>query len=381
MSKDPDKKHATERANRRTLLKAGATGLTSLVAGTGFASAGIESNGKAPRGSSVHTAKASNGTLVSEKQRREVRLRAVREYEQKNGRSVDAVPASKQRDTPGEVVAYAYGFDANGVAHSYIGLANEDTANPQIQSGRAEALIHDRFDQRVSELASNIATSEQVSPMAGGTVTDTENMDQLATYRLEYASDPYGVVGMTNYWFTSTVQDEKEAHAFHTPAGYEPGVQAFGSDYKNDWGRVFHRWDECEMPNTNVDYGQWQPYGTKSGSTTEGYSVSVSIGYGSGYATAGVSWSYTQPNVEVVDESSAYNNYNQWQLKLNSDWDDDTRTSFIGFQPSSMVSMDNWEPSMGETDICELEVKARFDNGYDHYQRLWSTGTYQLEPA
>lgn len=371
-----------EHSKRRTFLKTGAIGLTSLVAGSGFANAQTESNSNEPRESTIQTAKVSGGAAISEKQRHEIRMRAVRDYERKNNRSVDVIPASKQQDSPGKVVAYAYGLDANGNGHSYIGLASENTRQQRVQSGRAESLIHNRFNDRVAGLASSIkASNQRATTMAGGTVTGTENMEQLAKYRLEYASDPYGVVGMTNYWFMSTVQDEKEAHAFHTPAGYEPGTQAFGSDYKNDWGRVFHRWNKCEMGNTNVDYGQWQPYGTKSGSTTQGYSVSVSIGYGAGYATAGLSWSYSQPNVEVVDESSAYNDYNQWQLKLNSSWDDDTRKNFVGFQPASTVTMDNWEPSMGKKDICELEVKARFDNGYDHFQRLWSKNTYQIIPV
>ncbi|MFC6962828.1 twin-arginine translocation signal domain-containing protein [Halocatena marina] len=383
MRENQSTKRTRKYIDRRTLLKTGAVGAAGLAMGSGFASARLESNDEPLRGSNVHTVTSSGGAEISEKQRHEIRTRAVRDYEQKNGRSVDAIGVSKPQANESNVVAYAYGLDANGRAHSYVGLAGEDTTRAEMQSGRAEALIHNRFDRRVSELSSNIKASEQqVTTMAGGTVTDTENMEQFGKFDLEYASDPYGVVGMTNYWFKDTTNSsEADAHAFHTPAGYEPGTQAFGSEYKNDWGRVFHRWNKCEMGNTNLDYGQWQPYGTKSGSTTQGYSVSVSVGYETGYATAGLSWSYSQPNVEVVDESSAYNTYNQWHLKLNSDWDDDTRTNFIGFQPSSTVSTDDWESSMGEKDICELEVKARFDNGYSHFRRLRTWNTYKIVPA
>ena len=150
---------------------------------------------------------------------------------------------------------------------------------------------------------------------------------------------------------------------------------------RNDWGRVEHQWNRNEL-NADVDYGQWQPYGTKSGSTSTSYSISVSVGYQAAYATAGISWSYSQPNVEVVDESSPDREFNQWHLKVNADWGDDTRTNFIGFKPSSVVTMDNREPSMGGKEICELQVSGRFDNGVDHYQRLYS-GWYKpmLVPA
>ncbi|WP_231183334.1 hypothetical protein [Haladaptatus sp. DYF46] len=381
MKDDPSAEHSSKRTDRRTVLKAGAIGVTGLISGSGFASAEISPSGTAPRGSNVHAATAVNGKSVSEKQRHELRKRAVRDYERKNGRSLDAIPAGTHEDSPGAVVAYAFGFDANGSAHEYVGLADEETTHLEAQSGRAEALIHDRFTRRTAELASDIAVSEQrATTESNQTITNTQNMSQFAKHRLEYASDPYGVAGMTNYWYTSTKQDEKEAHAFHTPAGFEPGTSAFDSDYENDWGRVQHRWDEGEM-NADVDYGQWEPYGTKSGSTSKGYSISVSIGYQTGYVTAGFSWTYTQPNVEVVDESSAYNEYNQWQLKINADWGDDTRTNFVGFKPSSLVTIDNWDPSMGEKQITKQEVSARFDNGEDHFKRLYSWYGPTLYPA
>ncbi len=371
---------STNRTNRRTLLKTGAVGLTTLVAGSGFASAEISSSGKAPRGSDVHIAKAPKGGTISEEQRHTVRKRALRDYEHKNGRSLDAIPADKHEDSPGSVVAYAFGFDANGCAHAYAGLADEEITRPKAQSGRAEALIHHRFTQRTAELASDIKASEQATTMSNQTITSAENMTQFAKHKLEYALDPYGVAGMTNYWYTSTKQDDKEAHAFHTPAGFEPGTSAFNSDYQNAWGRVQHRWDDGEM-NADVDYGQWEPYGTKSGSTSTGYSISVSFGYQTASVTAGLSWTYTQPNVEVVDESSAYNEYNQWQLKVNADWGDDTRTNFVGFKPSSLVTIDNWEPSMGEKQIAKQEVSARFDNGVDHFKRLYTWYGPTLYPA
>ncbi len=101
------------RANRRTILKTSALGVTSLVAGTGFASA--ELNKKRPRGSAVHTAKASGGGAISDERRREIRKRAVRDFERKNKRSPDFIPADDVQSDDGDVVTYAYGFDAHGV--------------------------------------------------------------------------------------------------------------------------------------------------------------------------------------------------------------------------------------------------------------------------
>ncbi|WP_231185441.1 hypothetical protein [Haladaptatus sp. DYF46] len=366
------------RSNRRAVLKTGALGLTSIVGGSGFASAAPD--GKSPRGSDVHTVKASRGASISETQRREVRRRAVRDFERKNDRSPAVVPASKQKTSSGEVVAYAYGFDANGIGRSYVGVAAEDVSEPQSRSGRAEALIHDRFDRHVTDLSSTIQASEQVTTMAGGTVSGTDNMEQVYSQKLEYADDPYGVVGATFYVFMDTLDStEGDVFSLHSPAGFEPGTSAFGSDYKNEWGRVYHHWDQSEMGNVDVDYGQWNPYGTQGGSSSTSYSLSVTVGWMTAQVSAGISWSYSQPNVEVVDESSAYNEYNQWQLKVNADGDDDTRTNFIGFQPSSAASMNHYDSSMGSRMLSGNEVKANFSNGTDSYD-LSSENEFYLNP-
>lgn len=354
------------RTNRRTILKTGALGMTSLVTGTGFASAKL--NEKRSRGSAVYTAKASGGAAVSDEQRRAVRRRAVDDFAEKNGRAPTVIPASEQETSSGGVVAYAYGFDADGVGHSYVGVAAEDLTEPQAESGRSEAQIHDQLDSHVADITSTIKASEQVTTMAGGTVSSTDNMEQMFSQKLEYADDPYGTVGATFYVFMDTLgSSEGDVFALHSPAGFEPGISAYGSDYKNEWGRVYHKWNQSEMGNTDVDYGQWNPYGTQGGSSSTSYSLSVSVGWMTASVTAGLSWSYSQPNVEVVDESSPTNEYNRWQLKLNSAWDDDTRENFIGFQPSSAASMNHYEDSMGRRTLSGNEVKANFSNGSDNY--------------
>ncbi|WP_233274672.1 hypothetical protein [Haladaptatus cibarius] len=318
------------------------------------------------------------GAAISEEHRRKIRARAVGDFERKNSHSPEAVPGSEHRSKSGKVVAYAYAIDANGTARSYTGIAGEDATKPETESGRAEALIHDRFGGRVAELSHAVAASErQVTTMAGGTVSGTENMEQVYSDKLEYAEDPYGVVGSTFYWFRDNPDStEGDVHSFHSPAGFEPGHQAFGSGYTNNWGRVFNRWNRSQMGNTDVDYGQWNPYGTQGGSSTTAYSLSVSAGWMTAQVTAGITWSYSQPNVEVVDEFSAYNEYNQWQLKVNTG--DDTRENFVGFQPSSAASMDYWDSSMGRRNICENEVKGQFADG-GSARNLWSKGMFWLE--
>ncbi|SIR46188.1 hypothetical protein SAMN05421858_2328 [Haladaptatus litoreus] len=282
MKESPQAKRNSKRTDRRTLLKSGAVGLASLIAGTGFGSADdATSSTSAPRGSTTYTAKGGRGAAISEEHRRQVRARAVRDFERKNGHSPEAVPGSEHRSKSGEVVAYAYAIDANGTARSYTGIAGEDATEPETESGRAEALIHDRFGGRVAELSHAVAASEQqVTTMAGGTVSGTENMEQVYSDKLEYAEDPYGVVGSTFYWFRDNLDStEGDVHSFHSPAGFEPGHQAFGSGYTNNWGRVFNRWNKSQMGNTDVDYGQWNPYGTQGGSSTTAYSLSVSAGW------------------------------------------------------------------------------------------------------
>ncbi|WP_223301751.1 hypothetical protein [Haladaptatus sp. R4] len=206
------------RTNRRTILKTGALGMTSLVTGTGFASAKL--NEKRSRGSAVYTAKASGGAAVSDEQRRAVRRRAADDFAEKNGRAPAVIPASEQETSSGGVVAYAYGFDADGVGHSYVGVAAEDMTEPQAESGRSEALIHDQLDSHVADISSTIKASEQVTTMAGGTVSSTDNMEQMFSQKLEYADDPYGTVGATFYVFMDTLgSSEGDVFALHSPAG------------------------------------------------------------------------------------------------------------------------------------------------------------------
>lgn len=387
-----------KQTNRRSVLKAGAVGLTTLVSsGTALAA-----SNRSEKASDVHAAKGSVGNPVSERRRKQLRRRAVDEYERNTGETMDAIPAARPEAGDGsqesastseergkitdggdaDVVAFAYSIDADGVAHSYVGMAGKsDTPGTD---NRAEGLIHNRFEDRVRDISQALEASDDdvTTENAGGTINDLENMDQIHQNQHEFAKDPYGVVSSTYYWLRDTEYDaDSSLHAFHSPMTIEPGYQVFDSGWRNDKAWNKHHWDENEMAWEDVGDGYWKPAGpSDGGSVSESYSVSVTAGWMTADVSAGYSWSYTEPAMERTDQSSQYNDYNQWYWNVQDTCGGSVRKSTLSMQPSSSCEMEDWDSGMGHRDICYNEVKADFTDRYcDHTYYLYSSLTYYFE--
>src|SRR6056297_2991621 len=76
--------------NRRSILKAGAAGLATLASGSTVAAAN-----RSDKASDVHAVKGTMNNPVSEKQRKQLRKRAVREYERNTGETIEGIPACR----------------------------------------------------------------------------------------------------------------------------------------------------------------------------------------------------------------------------------------------------------------------------------------------
>ncbi|MFC7079596.1 hypothetical protein [Halorussus caseinilyticus] len=234
-------------------------------------------------------------------------------------------------------------------------------------NGRAEGLIHNRFEDRVQEISTALeASDDDLSTQAyGGTIENLDNMENFHDAKLEYPLDPYGYISSTYYWVRDTeYDDEKTLHGFHSPMTIEPGYITWDSHWHNNaaWNR--HYWDRNDMSWQDVGNGYWKPAGPSEGGTsTTTVSVSVSAGWMTAEVSAGMSWSFSEPATERTDLSSEYNDYCAWEWDVNDKCGGSVRHSTLSMQPSSTCEMTDYDCSMGERDIADVEVEGDFTDG------------------
>lgn len=390
--RDAPDSHGDERGTgRRSVLKAGIAGLTTLTAsGTTV----LAATNRSDKASDVYTATGAVDSPVSEKQRRAARKQAVGEYERNTGETIDGIPASRPTagsraegtaESDGEdaqIVAFAYGVDADGIPREYVGMASE---SDEVETkSRAKGLLHDRFEDRVRDISTALEASDSdvTTQATGGTINNLDNMEETYNSQLEYANDPYGVVSSTYYWLEDTSNnDEGSVHGFHSPMTIEPGYQVYGSGWKNELAWNKHRWDKNQMAWHDVGDGYWKPAGpSDGGSVSTTHTVSVTVGWMTADISYGYSWGYTEPAMERTDQSSQYNGYNQWKWDVQDRCDGSVRKSTLSMQPSSTCDMEDYDCSMGRRDICENEVKARFtSNCSGDWHELWTTSMFYKE--
>ncbi|WP_276279331.1 hypothetical protein [Halorussus caseinilyticus] len=373
--------------DRRSILKAGAAGIATLASGSTLVAAN-----RSDKASDVHVAKGTINNPVSDQRRKQLRKRAVKEYERNTGETLDGIPAVRAKaahgpgDSPedgasfeSEVVAYAYGIDANGTARGYIGMAGEA---PGFESnGRAEEGIHNRFEDRVQEVSDKLeASDDDLSTQTAGNLDSLENMEAAHDFPLEHQVYPHGRISSTCYWLQDTVNsDEATLHGFHTPMTIEPGTQVkdWDSNWQNKSVRKKHLWDKSEMNFVDVRNGYWRPAGpSDGGSSTESYSVSASFSLTDLGVSTSMSWGYTNPAMERSDNSSEWDNYCDWSWNINDRCGDSVRTSTLTMEPSSKCEQTDYDCGMGERDICSLELKATFTDGScgdGYWLKSWDT--------
>ncbi|WP_276298889.1 hypothetical protein [Halorussus lipolyticus] len=353
-----------QQTGRRDVLKAGVAGLATLATGSTLAAAN-----RSDKASDVHAAKGTVDNPVSDKRRKQLRKRAVAEYERNTGETLDGIPAARPGATDGdsdspedsEVVAYAYGIDADGVAHGYIGMAGE--ARAAESKGRAEGLIHNRFEDQVQDISAALeASDDDLTTQSAGTISGLNDMEVIYNTTLDNAVDPYGKISSTYHWVQDTEYDDQGTlHGFHSPMTIEPGYQVYGSNWQNEaaWNR--HYWNQNDMAWQDVDSGYWKPAGPSGGSTSTSYSISVITDWMDSYT--GLAWSYSEPSLERVDQSSVYNDYCEWEWNVTDQCGSQVRQSTLGMQPSSVCNMEDYDCAMGQRDVGTVELKGTFTDG------------------
>lgn len=324
--------------NRRTFLKTtGAAGLT--LAAVGSASA------TSRRGSDARVVTADFSTGISTDRIEEIRRAAVEEFNDRGG-DLEAAPA---RATPevedGTVVAYAYKISADGVPHQYTGIAG-DAESASTLHGRARERA-DGFD----------ATSDDVS-------IQSSSWDNILHDEADFCEDPYGCV--TNNFDLFELKDDgdayEDAYAMDHFFVMEPGKQKYSSNWVNDIGYPMHDWRQNSMGGETLD--EWDPLGTHDGSQT----INVTVGTGG----ADLGWSYTQPAVTTIDESSSSSDYAKWSEEFNTT---DARENTNGMEPGSSCWLDEPADGSGYHDLLDLISEGQFyDSGWeDRYYTLKHT--------
>ena len=379
--------------NRRSILKAGAAGLATLASGSTVAAAN-----RSDKASDVHAVKGTMNNPVSEKQRKQLRKRAVREYERNTGETIEGIPACRPEAAHGSgdasedsassednsnVVAYAYGIDADGTARGYIGMAGE--VKGVETNGRAEKGIHNRFEDRVQEVSTKLeASDDDLSTQSAGTITNLEDLEVAYDFPLEYEVRPYGRISSMNYWLEDTANnDDRTLHGFHSPMTIEPGYQVldWDSHWHNESAKKNHLWYKSDMDFVDVRDGHWEPSGpSDGGSTNTSYSVTASVSLTDIGVSGTVGWGYSEPAMERTDGSSQFDNYCSWFWDVTDRCGGSVRHSVLTMEPLSMCEQTDYDCAMGRRDICEVELKSTFTDGScgdNHW--LKSSSTAHLE--
>lgn len=330
----------------------GGFGRRSFLKYTTAAAAGLSGMGTVsaagPKASQVQVVTGSRVDPISQEEIEAARTAAMEDYLDRGGERPDRLAgADPASHAGGEIVSYVYQIDANGVPRQYTGIAG-DTASV----GTLQRKAHAKADQ--------FASTETVS--TNEVSTQNHEWDLFFQDQADFCKDPYGCV--TNNFeihdLTNDGDSVQDAYACKQIFAMEPGEQKYGSGWENWRGRPKHDW---EGEHGGEDLAEWDPLGTHDGQQT----ISVNVGTGG----AGMGWSYTQPAVETIDESSPSSNYAKWLMKYNTD---SARSNTNGMKPGSSTWVDDQPYGSGKVDLMYLVAEGEFRN-----VGFWSTDYHTLK--
>lgn len=197
----------------------------------------------------------------------------------------------------------------------------------------------------LSEGTSTAYIGEQDLSITADSAVDTEGMNQVGVEEPRNMSHPdYGMWESQTDWY---IADDY----FYDSDGVRKRHQALkerfsmnpGSDdtYRNEAGIVHHDWGlyqhgyEGMNESDEVNVEEWRPLTDKSGSQ----SYSVGLSFDSSGASGSLGYTYTQDDVEVVDDTDFSNDQEEarWVMNVDSRWWESTRTGTIVYQPASMA--------------------------------------------
>ncbi len=243
------------------------------------------------------------------------------------------------------IIAYGFLVNDDGITSQYVGIGDE---------GSVSKIQEDAKTWYTNEV---LGMGKDKTNTILNTTSDSLN-SKLSTSRASWSGpyrfynkkylSPYGGV-MNNYELYVLSDDGSSTvdwFAVVQEFGMEPGYRAYPiSLWKNDVGYAEQIW-----PNGNLGNAQlfsFRPNGPYTGQTSQ----SVTITGGTGGASAGLTWTYSQPDVSTECYCSTNTDIAKWKVTCNSNA---AKTSTVGTNPGSTCSAN--QHSSGSYKI--LDVKA-----------------------
>ncbi|WP_407355770.1 hypothetical protein [Methanolobus sp. WCC5] len=268
---------------------------------------------------------------ITIKELNETREAIINSYREEKGNTSRPILYSIPQLSKGEsIVAYCFRINDDGTTSQYVGRVSDE-----------ESVI--KIEERVKEWYNN----EVLNPAEGNAIKTLESIsnnmnssssrsgaewsDPCRFYDDKYQS-PYG--GVTNNYEMYVLYNDGSStvdwFAIVQEFGLEPGYTAYTpSVWKNYIGYAYQEW--CDGTLGNEQLYSYRPNGPYTGQTSQG----VTITGGSGGASAGITWTYSQPDVSTVCYCSTNTDIAKWKVTCNSGA---AQTSTVGINPGSTCS-------------------------------------------
>lgn len=197
----------------------------------------------------------------------------------------------------------------------------------------------------LSEGTSTAYIGEQDLAVTADSSVSTDGMYQVGVEEPRNMSHPdYGLWESLTDWyladdyFYDSDGVRKRYQALKERFSMSPGDDA---EYRNEAGIVHHDWGLYQHgyqgmnESDEVNLEEWKPRTDKNG--TQSYSVGLS--FDKSGVSGSLGYTYTQDDVEVVDDTAFGNDQEEarWVMNVNSRWWESTRTNTIVYEPASMA--------------------------------------------
>ncbi len=273
----------------------------------------------------------------------------LKDWRRKNKSSKKAksfVSLSKPRFSSGTSI-YSYDFEQleDGTPIEYFGTitetqhesssntkSDENTADTSSIDGRTVEDLHEQSSKRFEENRSAVAkSSDSIDTMSSpsdwsnwASRNSTGNTDIVKPHgtwewSLDHRSDP----------------SSDSINSIKTNVEMQAGMnKLWDSNWQNGKCLTRHRWGQVDRE-VNADMFDHFPKNDKSSTISK----SISLGVSEDSLTAGVKYTYTQPAVDVIDESHPHERENgRWVLKM-SKGSDHAKTNTY-YNPGSIAEID-----------------------------------------
>lgn len=330
--------------NRRKFLQ------TSGAAAAGLALIPVAS-AKKQKGSDARIVKGTARNPVALEQMENARQAAVDDFNDRGGDLAAAPVRTKPADDhDGSIVAYVYTIGEDGIPRQYTGIAEEEASVDE---------LHQKASDRAKQFAQNDNSPQSETQEV---TTQATSWEQIHHDEKDFCSDPHGCVtdNFILYKLTDDGDYSQDAYGIKHIFAMEPGWQKYDSNWVNWIGYPMHDWSKNSMG--GEDLAEWDPLGTNDGSMT----ISVSVGTGG----AGLGWSYTQPAVTTIDDSSPSSNFAKWSEEFNSY---DARRNTNGMKPGSSAWLNQQANGSGYHSLMDLIAEGEF------HDMGWGAGYYTLK--